>query len=406
MIVKTVSGRHINPPYFLFLEEELEENFQGLKESFTSLYDRVIIAYSYKANYLPYMCRMLHRLGAYAEVVSRLEYDLACRVIDDTSKIIFNGPVKNYSDLEIALLNRSLVNLDSFYEIEHLETFFKKYPRKESSIGIRVNFAMTDKNIPFETSRFGFCVENGDLRKALKKIHDIPNVRISCLHAHLSTKSKDPSVFREITAKLCEIARRDLKNKITYIDIGGNLGRAPKEMSPLKFSPFKKYAQTIVGELKSHIDSQFKPYLVIEPGISLVGQAFNFVCTVVEVKKIRKKKFVVLNGSVHNIKPTMHPFNLPVTILNKNGKVKKGKKSEYEAVGYTCMETDVLLRDFRGPAVEAGDFFVFGNTGAYTLVLNPPFIQPPPPIIAKKNNKYRVVRRAQGFKDFFSSYVL
>ena len=46
-------------------------------------------------------------------MVSRLEYDLALKIGQPPDKIIFNGPVKQYEDIELALNNGSIVNLDS-----------------------------------------------------------------------------------------------------------------------------------------------------------------------------------------------------------------------------------------------------------------------------------------------------
>ena len=406
MILKTIDGKSVKPPYYLLDEDKLAGDYQKLKRAYSALYRKFLIAYSYKTNYVPYMCRLLHKWGAYAEVVSRLEYDLACRLTGNTSKIIFNGPVKSYDDIETALNNQSIVNLDSFYEIENLGKYCRKYPRKKVKIGLRVNFALSkDAGLPFKTSRFGFCFENGDLRRALLKIKEIPNVKVAGLHSHFSTKTRSRFVFKEITARLCRIALNNLGGDVEYIDIGGNFGRAPREMSQLKFPTFSEYANTITGELKKHVNAKFKPYLIIEPGISLVGQAYSFICNVIEVKKVRKKKFVVLDGSAHNIKPTMHKFNLPVKVLDNNGETKRGNENKYQVVGYTCMEADILLQDFQGPEVKRGDFFVFENAGAYTIVLNPPFIRPHPPIIARKNNEYKIVRHAENFRDFFATYT-
>jgi diaminopimelate decarboxylase len=404
LVIRMIDRRHIRPPYYLLDEDRLRNVYLRLDQAFSSLYEKFIIAYSYKANYVPYMCKALHALGAYAEVASRLEYDLACRLIDNTAHIIFNGPVKSYRDIEIALHNHSIVNLDSFYEVEHLRKYCLKNPRKKVAIGVRVNFTLPqDFGLRVKTSRFGFCLENGDLQKAFRRIREIPHVNVVSLQAHFSSRYRNQYIYRDITARLCEIAHQYLNGSVAYIDIGGNFGHAPKEMTDLKFPAFEEYAHAIIGELKKHITHQFKPFLIIEPGISLVGQAYDFVCNVIEVKKIRRKNFVVVDGSVHNIKPTMHQFNLPVKVLDSEGKVKHGRSFTYQVVGHTCMEKDYLLKNLKGPEIRVGDYLVFGNVGAYTIVLNPPFIHPHPPILVKKDKKYSIIRRGETFRDFFAT---
>ena len=60
-----------------------------------SVYGNYRIAYSFKTNYAPYICRSAKVLGAFAEVVSGMEYEIARRLGISTSKVHFNGPYKN-----------------------------------------------------------------------------------------------------------------------------------------------------------------------------------------------------------------------------------------------------------------------------------------------------------------------
>ena len=50
----------------------------------------------------------------------------------------------------------------------------------------------------------------------------------------------------------------------------------------------------------------------------MVANAFSFIAKVIETKRIRTQNFVLVDGSVHNIKPTMHKNNLPMTIVKQN----------------------------------------------------------------------------------------
>ncbi len=55
---------------------------------------------------------------------------------------------------------------------------------------------------------------------------------------------------------------------------------------------------------------------------------------------------------------------------------------------------------------DAGDYIIFKNVGAYTVVLRPPFIRPAPPIVSLANGKSELIRRAGTFEDIFSPYGL
>ena len=106
--------------FYLFNVNRLRDNYHKINGSFNSRYQKFIIGYSYKTNYLPHLCKEMLLLGAYAEVVSRLEYDLAIKIGVPPKKIIFNGPLKTAEDIETALSTESLLNIDSLYEINYV----------------------------------------------------------------------------------------------------------------------------------------------------------------------------------------------------------------------------------------------------------------------------------------------
>ena len=66
-------------PLYIFNEAGFRENYLDLDRAMRSYYERFHIAYSLKTNYTPYICRTAKELGAYAEVVSAMEYFIAKR---------------------------------------------------------------------------------------------------------------------------------------------------------------------------------------------------------------------------------------------------------------------------------------------------------------------------------------
>ena len=54
-----------------------------------------------------------------------------------------------------------------------------------------------------------------------------------------------------------------------------------------------------------------------------------------------------------------------------------------------------------------GDFVVFENVGAYTVVMKPPFIQPAPAILVHDgSSSFGVAKRAERWEDLFATYSL
>ena len=390
-------------PFYVFDLEKLRENYRKIDHAFRSRYEKVVIGYSYKTNYLPLLCKTLDEMGAYAEVVSRLEYDLALKIGVNPRKIIFNGPVKSKEDIFLALQNRSIVNLDSFYEIEHVKEYARFHKEEEVFVGLRISFRLsTEETLQegYSVSRFGFFLEGGDVEKALEELSRIGNVHIHSLHCHFSTTDRSVRTFKEITQNLCQIANTYIPGTIEFIDVGGGIyGELPKSLQ-LETPSFEDYAEEICSTMTQWFGSQGKkPTLVLEPGMAMVANVFSYVTKVIEIKKNGNERFVVTNGSVHNVKPTMHKRNLPMTIINKNKENRYVE--EFHIVGYTCMEKDYLAHKVRDVVPERGDYLLFENAGAYTIVFNPPFIMPRPAILAKDGIRFWLTRKRETFKQFF-----
>ena len=65
--------------FYLLDSERFKENYLELREAFSAIYSNFNIAYSYKTNYTPKLCKIVNELGGYAEVVSEMEAELAIK---------------------------------------------------------------------------------------------------------------------------------------------------------------------------------------------------------------------------------------------------------------------------------------------------------------------------------------
>ncbi|MGD8189481.1 diaminopimelate decarboxylase [Brevibacillus ginsengisoli] len=396
--------------FYLFMPDKLLTNYQRMSEAFATYYPKVVIAYSYKTNYLPFLCQTLHRAGAYAEVVSRLEYDLAIKLGVDPSEIIFNGPLKREQDLIYALEQESMINLDSFTELQTVLDYADANQSRTIRIGLRVNIDLAKNSTSplqngYEVSRFGFCVENGNFLAALEQLSKQSNIKVVGLHGHFST-NRSLKVYETITRELCRLANVYLQDTLLYLDVGGGMyGSLPETFPQQEVPTYEEYAEVIGSIMQQELGTwPNQPLLIIEPGISLVADTLSFVCQVVDIKENRGSTFVTVDGSVHNIKPTMHPHPLPVKVI---GKDERTREAIYHVVGYTCMEKDYLLCAHRGPLPQIGDFLMFSHVGAYTIVFQPPFIKERPPILALQQDEVFTIRKRETLSEFFpeSLYV-
>ena len=115
-------------PFYIMDPERYKSNINEFLNAFKQRYEKVIAGYSFKTNYVPALCQIAKTEGCYAEVVSEMEYELACKF--GFEKIIFNGPIKRPAVFRKALEHGAIINLDSEYEVEMVCSYAKEHPEK------------------------------------------------------------------------------------------------------------------------------------------------------------------------------------------------------------------------------------------------------------------------------------
>lgn len=395
-------------PFYVVSRKQFESNFDDLTAAFSSRYEPFILAYSYKTNYLPYLCSIAEEKGGWAEVVSRLEYDLAIKIGCDPQKIIFNGPVKTARDIALAAEKGSMINADSQSELQLIADYTQANSARPVRIGLRINIGLSDAagrshiQNALKVGRFG--LDPALLAAGCCPLAAGNNLKVVSLHGHTSTTDRSCWCFEVIAETLCRLAEEFFPDSIEYLNVGGGFFGRMRPGMPFKDVPtFDAYAEAICSVLnQSSWIQKKKPALVIEPGVAMAADAVRFITKVVSVKSIRGDWFVTVDGSAFHAKPTFHSLNLPHQVISRNSNL---SVRTYSVVGATCMEKDILLQNIAAPLPEPGDYICIDNAGAYTLVLTPPFINPAPAVIAEENGCFKLVRRKQTLEDIFSSYV-
>jgi diaminopimelate decarboxylase len=393
--------------FYLVDFDRFKENYDGLLQAFRSIYPDTHIAYSYKTNYTPDLCARVNAWGGYAEVVSKMEYDLAKTLSVPPSRIIFNGPCKSVHDLAAALTDGALVNLDSLREARLAVQIARDHPSHRFTLGLRCNFDLGKDRI----SRFGFDVTGEDFSEALALIAATENCTVTGLHCHHSSPFREAAAYALRAEKLLGLADGIFKkNRPSFLDVGGGFyGKMPPELERQFAEPvpsFEEYAAAVAAAFAGRYPrGAAGPRLILEPGAALAADIMRFAARVVDLKTVRSRHMAFLAGSVYDIKPTLNAMNLPVCVKRNPAAVPQTRRP-IDMVGYTCSEADCLYRGYEG-AVAAGDFAVFDNVGAYTLVLRPPFIRPCPPVIScgPGADSATVIKHRERFSDVFQGYT-
>ena len=378
-------------PYFLIDVQRLDDGFNKLQNSLQCAWPNHIIGYSYKTNALPWVIRYFRDHGCYAEVVSDDEYELAKSI--GAEKIIYNGIAKTKRTFLEAVRNQSIVNIDAEYEIDWLDELDKN----DYSVGVRVNFDLEAK-CPGQTQcgedgeRFGFCYENGELKRAIDKIES-KGIKVSGLHLHKSSKTRMPDIYRAIAETAVEIARAyDLS--LSYVDIGGGF------FGGLESKPqFPEYFDMVASILRKQFNPD-KTKLIVEPGMALIGAVIDYVTSVVDVKRTTRNTFIVTDGSRTQIDPLMTKSKYFYGV-DRNGSNRKTADRQI-ICGFTCMEHDRLFELTNEQELCPGDRIIYHKVGAYTICLSPLFIKWFPDVYVKDGNGIIQVRERWNAKDYKS----
>ena len=384
--------------FYLLDSEQFQKNFVELRDAFRKVYPNFNIAYSYKTNYTPKLCRLVHEMEGYAEVVSEMELEIAKRVGVPANRTIWNGPIKNEEVMETFLTDGGTINIDSKEELEIVKKIVARHQDKTINLGIRCNYDVTDGVV----SRFGFDVYGEEFEECLKYVTTTENVNFINFQCHFA---KRPVKYWPARAKgMVELLDR-MGVIPERVDIGGGLfGKMPdslKEQLGGNIPSYEDYVQAVAPVFAEFFKSKdVQPELLIEPGSAVVGDCMKFVGTVKTIKDVRGKKFATVLCSQKNI--SMGSINPPVKVIAMGGEQQEYRDLDF--VGFTCIEGDVLYHGYNGKLAH-GDVIVIGNCGSYSIVMKPPFILPNFPILDICGSETEVIKRKENFDDLFHTYT-
>lgn len=393
-------SKELGNAFYILDTVRFKDNYYRLKRAFSDFYSNVNVAYSYKTNYTPRLIEIIDCNGAFSEIVSMMELDIALKCGVNPQKIIWNGPIKEKKDLEFFLLKGGIVNIDNYSELDNIVDIAQKNYNNNIRLGIRCNYDVGDG----VKSRFGMDVYDPVFEEHINKIQKLHNATICALHVHFA--NRDPIYWEKRVEGIIEIysyleARYGIKAEI--IDLGGGIfGGMPSNMESQvigRHVEFRDYAAYTSALSEFFEKNSCKPLLIIEPGTALIADCMSFIAKVQSCKTIRGRNIANTYVSQKNI--NMQGVCPPVKVLSK--KDKHVSSNMIDIAGYTCIENDYIYKGFT-EEVSEGDFICVGNCGSYSNVMKPPFIFPNAPIIEIDGDTVHILKRQEFFEDIISTY--
>jgi diaminopimelate decarboxylase len=396
-------------PLFLVSAKALRKNLKAFREVFSNRYPKVEVAYSYKTNCLLGVLNIIHKGGAWADVASGFEYDLARALGVSGGSIVFNGPGKKREELRKAVEEGALINADHFDEIKLLEGIASEMGRT-IDLGIRIN---VDVGIHQSADRFGFNLESGEAFSVVERCVESKLLNIAGIHIHLTSYIIEPDGAREdiparqirliwpkssdmygIAARKVVYFAEEIGKKlgviIRYLDLGGGFPSV---------DALNPYVEAIVEPILGGFGGQDLPLLILEPGRAIVRDAIHLVASILGVKEFPNgERGVVIDAGI-NLLPTSFWGWQEVESLDESQGTELKETTVY---GPLCLQTDILAKARLPARLGAGDKLVIKNVGAYNIPQSSTFIFPRPAIVLVEDGKVRLLRRAETVEDVFS----
>ncbi len=389
-------------PLFVISERIIKEKYGLFRTALDKYYPNSQIAYSVKTNYLPGVLSVMKSFSSWAEAVSGFEYWLAKKLGFPGNQIIFNGPDKKTEEIELALKDGALINIDNQNELERVITLIQNFDRP-IKIGLRVNMKI-GKN-PW--GRFGFDLENGQAFLVVKMLNEYSNICIAGLHAHIGTNLDEPQQYAEAAAKLVDFAseiKKDFDIDLEYLDLGGGFAVPGSRWlnNPIWVVPeIEEYIKSIADAIEKRWPGK-KPKLFFEPGRYLVDEAGIFMTTVGNQKKIEPGQLVNVDSSVYTqLQAVSYRKNI-IDVIQENISG-YGDETLTWVGGNSCIGNDFLAQSAPLPELHAGDVLIFYNAGAYTMVRSEQWINTRPAVVMiKENGSVECIRRKEDYSDMIA----
>lgn len=405
--VKTLAAQYGTPLYVMD-ENVIRSNMRAFKSSMDKYYGgKGLVCYASKA----FSCKEIYRIakeeGIGADVVSIGEMYTAKSVGFPMDQVCFHGNNKTRRELEAALdWGVTRIVVDNLTELHTLSALAKEKGiiaeillRIKPGIDAHThNFIRTGQI----DSKFGLALETGEAMEGVKEALAAESVTLRGLHCHIGSQifSVDPFVHAaEVMMGFLGQIKAETGVELPELNLGGGFGILyTDEDEPV---PFGDYMEPVSRAVKASAEKLglSQPFVLIEPGRSIVGEAGTTLYTVGSVKEIPDiRTYVSVDGGMgDNPRYILYQAKYDMILANR---VNEPVTETVTVAGRCCESGDLLGENVPLAPAKPGDLLAVFATGAYNYSMASRYNRVGiPPVVMVKDGASRVIVRGESLED-------
>lgn len=366
-------AKRFGTPLYVFDESSIRGAMRDYNRSIEKFYGgKGMVAYASKA----FSCKEIYRIakseGCGVDVVSRGELYTALSVDFPAEKILYHGNNKTVEELVYAIeSNVGRIVVDNLTELERVSEIAESQ-NKVVKILIRIKPGIDAHTHSFVQtgqidSKFGFALETGEALEAVEYIVRHKSVSLAGIHCHIGSQIFEIGPF-ELAAEVMLGFMAQVREKtglvLTELNLGGGFGiKYTQDNDPVPYMDYMERVSGVVHAVCEKLDIE-TPFIIIEPGRSIVGSAGITLYTVGGVKNIPNiRTYVSVDGGMtDNPRYILYQSEYEILVANR---ADKPRDSVVTLAGRCCETGDLVGENMAVQKPEVGDIIAVLATGAY-----------------------------------------
>ncbi len=254
-------------------------------------------------------------------------------------------------------------------------------------------------------SKFGFSVAGGAAEEMTKYLLTKKHLRLRGFHCHIGSQIFEKKSFVLAAEKMLKFMA-DMKKKLGFeaeeLNLGGGFGIwYSAEDRKIPAAGYREDIAALLATVKSGCAEYGlkRPFLLLEPGRSIVGEAGITLYTVGAIKEIPgiRKYLAVDGGMFENPRFCLYQSKYTAILANRAGET----PTEPVAIAGKCCESgDLIGVNLLLPKAEPGDLLAVLSTGAYNYSMASNYNRNPiPPAVLVRDGQAEYIVRPQSYED-------